>query len=54
MQKIKVEYLFEETVARVILDDGKANILDAVMMGDITNLLVLLDSRIDSIRRGEF
>jgi len=47
MQKIKVEYLFEETVARVILDDGKANILDAVMMGDITNLLVSLKDRPD-------
>jgi len=47
MQKIKAEFLYEETVARVILDDGKANILDAIMMGEITDFLVSLKSRKD-------
>lgn len=42
MQKIKVEYLYGDSVARVILDDGKANILDAIMMADITGFLVSL------------
>jgi cyclohexa-1,5-dienecarbonyl-CoA hydratase len=47
MQKIKVEYLYEETVARVILDDGKANILDGIMMGEITDFLVSLKNKKD-------
>jgi cyclohexa-1,5-dienecarbonyl-CoA hydratase len=42
MQKIKVEYLCDGAVARVVLDDGKANILDAVMMTEITEFLVSL------------
>jgi cyclohexa-1,5-dienecarbonyl-CoA hydratase len=47
MQKIKVEYLYEETVVRVILDDGKANILDGIMMGEINDLLVSLKDKKD-------
>jgi cyclohexa-1,5-dienecarbonyl-CoA hydratase len=47
MQKIKVEYLYDETVARVILDDGKANILDGIMMGEITEFLVSLKVKKD-------
>ena len=47
MQKIKVEYLFEGSVARVILDDGKANILDGVMMGEITSFLSSLKDKND-------
>ena len=35
MEKIKVNYLNDGAVAQVILDDGKGNILDAVMMADI-------------------
>ena len=45
MQKIKVEFLYDDTVARVILDDGKANILDAIMMGEITAFLTSLKSK---------
>jgi cyclohexa-1,5-dienecarbonyl-CoA hydratase len=41
MQKIKIEYLYEGTVARVILDDGKGNVLDSIMMNE---LITLLDS----------
>jgi cyclohexa-1,5-dienecarbonyl-CoA hydratase len=47
MQKIKVEYLYEDAVARVILDDGKANILDAIMMGEITEFLLSLKNKKD-------
>ena len=47
MQKIRVEYLYEDTVARVILDDGKANILDGIMMGEITEFLLSLKAKKD-------
>ena len=47
MQKIKVEYLYEDAVAKVILDDGKANILDAIMMGEITEFLISLKNKKD-------
>jgi cyclohexa-1,5-dienecarbonyl-CoA hydratase len=47
MQKIKVEYLYEDSVARVILDDGKANILDGIMMGEITEFLLSLKNKKD-------
>jgi len=47
MEKIKVEYLFEDTVARVVLDDGKANILDSIMMKDITDFLESLKENKD-------
>lgn len=42
MQKIKVEYLFDNSVAKVVLDDGKANILDRIMMREITDFLLSL------------
>ena len=41
MEKIKVEYTHNNSVARIILDDGKGNVLDSIMMG---NLLELLNS----------
>jgi len=47
MQKIKVEYLYENSVARVILDDGKANILDGIMMVEITEFLISLKDKKD-------
>ena len=47
MQKIKVEYLYENSVVRVILDDGKANILDRMMMSEITDLLISLKDKND-------
>jgi cyclohexa-1,5-dienecarbonyl-CoA hydratase len=47
MQKIKVEYPYEGTVVRVILDDGKANILDNIMMTEITELLYSLKDKKD-------
>jgi len=39
MNKIKIEYLFDNSVARIILDDGKGNVLDSVMMDDLHQLL---------------
>lgn len=39
MEKIRVEFLYDGTVARVVLDDGKSNILDAVMMSEIEDFL---------------
>lgn len=39
MKKIKTEYAFDNSVVRIILDDGKGNVLDHVMMGDLQNLL---------------
>ncbi len=39
MEKINVEFLYNDSVARVVLDDGKANILDGIMMGEITEFL---------------
>ncbi|NUM31665.1 MAG: enoyl-CoA hydratase/isomerase family protein [Bacteroidetes bacterium] len=39
MEKIKVNYNFNNSVAQIILDDGKGNILDSVMMNELTALL---------------
>lgn len=39
MEKIKIEYTHDNTVARVVMDDGKGNILDHVMMNELQNLL---------------
>lgn len=47
MQKIKTEFLYDGAVARIILDDGKANILDRIMMGEITSFLNSLKSNPD-------
>lgn len=38
MKKIKVEYLHNNAVARIILDDGKGNVLDSIMMADLMAL----------------
>ncbi len=40
MEKIEIRYSHENTVCRVILNDGKGNVLDHVMMSD---LLAFLD-----------
>ena len=42
MEKIKVNYLYEGVVAQIILDDGKGNILDSVMMNELTSFLTEL------------
>jgi len=35
MNKIKLNYLYDGTVAQIILDDGKGNVLDSIMMQDL-------------------
>jgi cyclohexa-1,5-dienecarbonyl-CoA hydratase len=35
MDKVKIEYLHNNSVARIILDDGKGNILDGIMMNEL-------------------
>lgn len=39
MKKIKVEFTYNNSVARIILDDGKGNVLDSVMMRELSELL---------------
>ncbi|MBI4645781.1 MAG: enoyl-CoA hydratase/isomerase family protein [Bacteroidia bacterium] len=39
MEKIKVEYLYDNSVAGIILDDGKGNVLDGIMMNELITLL---------------
>ena len=39
MEKLKVEYLHNDSVVRIILDDGKGNVLDHIMMVELQNLL---------------
>ncbi|MGP8217431.1 MAG: enoyl-CoA hydratase-related protein [Bacteroidia bacterium] len=39
MSKIRTEYLHDGCVARIILDDGKGNVVDHIMMGEIQNAL---------------
>lgn len=47
MQKIKVEYTHNNSVARVILDDGKGNVLDSIMMKELNDLLDSLKNNND-------
>ncbi|NQV01336.1 MAG: enoyl-CoA hydratase/isomerase family protein, partial [Bacteroidia bacterium] len=47
MEKINVEFIYEGAVARVVLDDGKANILDSIMMKDISDFLESLKENKD-------
>ena len=39
MQKLKLEYTHNNSIARIILDDGKGNVLDSVMMRELSELL---------------
>lgn len=39
MNKIKLEYLYDNSVARIILDDGKGNVLDSIMMNELIEVL---------------
>ena len=38
MEKVKIEYTHNNSVASVILDDGKGNVLDNIMMNDLNEL----------------
>ncbi len=35
MQKIKLEYLYDGAAAGIMLDDGKGNVLDSIMMAEL-------------------
>ncbi len=39
MEKIKFELICDGSVARIILDDGKGNVLDSIMMDELSSLL---------------
>ena len=39
MEKIRLSYSHNESVAHIVLDDGKGNVLDAIMMQELTDLL---------------
>ncbi len=39
MEKIKVNYTHNNTIAEILLDDGKGNVLDHIMMEEIQGLL---------------
>ena len=47
MEKIKLSFSHNETVANIILDDGKGNVLDNIMMLDILSCLRQLRDRND-------
>ena len=38
MQKIKISYTDDNSIARIVLDDGKGNVLDHVMMQELQDL----------------
>ena len=44
MEKINLEFTHNESVARIILNDGKGNVLDASMMNDLHNVFDKLKS----------
>ena len=39
MEKLKVEFTHNEAVARIIIDDGKGNVMDHIMMAEMQTLL---------------
>ncbi len=39
MEKIKVNYTHNDSIAQIILDDGKGNVLDHIMMEELQALL---------------
>ncbi len=39
MEKLKLNYSHDKSVAGIIMDDGKGNVLDAVMMNELQHLL---------------
>jgi len=39
MEKIKMNYLYDDSVANILLDDGKGNVMDYIMMEDLQSVL---------------
>lgn len=44
MQKIKLSYTHNDAVAKIVLDDGKGNVLDHIMMEELLNTLKSFES----------
>lgn len=44
MKKVKINYTNGQSVARLILDDGKGNVLDHIMMDELKDLLITFKS----------
>ena len=49
MEKLQVEYLYEQAIARIILNDGKGNVLDHIMMEELQGVLNSFSS-MDSLK----
>ncbi|MBM2813437.1 MAG: Cyclohexa-1,5-dienecarbonyl-CoA hydratase [Ignavibacteria bacterium] len=47
MEKVKIEYLHNNSLARIILDDGKGNVLDSVMTAELHELFESFKSQPD-------
>ncbi len=47
MEKIRVEYLYDNTVVKIILDDGKGNVLDNIMMKELIEVLTSFKTKKD-------
>ena len=47
MQKLKLEYTHNNSVAQIILDDGKGNVLDSIMMSELNEVLESFKSNKD-------
>lgn len=45
MQKVQVEYKFDNSVAHITLNDGKGNVLDKIMMTELIELLSSFKNR---------
>ena len=50
MEKIKLEYSHDGAVANIILDDGKGNVLDNVMMLEMLNIFTQFRDTFHSLR----
>ena len=47
MEKVRIEYTHNNSVASIILDDGKGNVLDNIMMNDLNELFDDFSSNIN-------
>lgn len=47
MEKIQVEYSHDGAIARIILNDGKGNVLDAIMMKDLHEIFAQFKENIN-------
>ncbi len=47
MEKIEVNYIYDNSVAQIILNDPKANVLDKIMLSELLNVFKTLKSKKD-------